>query len=70
MLPRALGNAVDGVPSAFPKGKQNEDLFLKLDLIVKRYMKIRTNNKTNNCFKYLDLFFILFTQLGFNLLGL
>jgi hypothetical protein len=27
MLPRGLGNAEDGVPSAFPKGKQNEDFF-------------------------------------------
>ena len=29
-LPRALGNAEDGVTSAFPKGKQNEKIFLKL----------------------------------------
>jgi hypothetical protein len=28
-LPRALGNAEDGVASAFPKGKQNEKNFLK-----------------------------------------
>jgi len=27
MLPRALGNAKDGVPSAFPTGKQNGDFF-------------------------------------------
>ncbi len=29
-LPRALGNAEDGVASAFPKGKKNENFFLKL----------------------------------------
>ena len=29
-LPRVLGNAEDGVASAFPKGKQNERFFLKL----------------------------------------
>jgi hypothetical protein len=28
--PRALGNAEDGVASAFPKGKQNEKIFLKV----------------------------------------
>ena len=26
-LPRVLGNAEDGVASAFPKGKQNENFF-------------------------------------------
>ena len=29
-LPRALGNAEDGVASAFLKGKQNENFFLKI----------------------------------------
>jgi len=61
MLPRDLGNAEDGVPSAFPRGKQNGDFFLKLYFIDRRYMKFRTADKTNNYFKYLNQFSILFT---------
>jgi len=51
MLPRAFGNAEDGVPSAFPKGIPNGEFFSKLFFIDRRYMKFRTNDKTNNYFK-------------------
>jgi len=61
MLPQALGNAEDGVPSAFPGGKQNEAFILKLYHVYRNYMKFRKNDKTKNCFKYFVQFFILFT---------
>jgi hypothetical protein len=51
MLPRALGNAEDGVPPAFPRGKQNGDFFLKSYFIDRRYIKFRTNDKTDNYFR-------------------
>jgi len=41
MLPQTLGNAEDGVPSAFPQGKQNEKIsFVDIDNIKDNYSKI------------------------------
>jgi hypothetical protein len=38
--PRALGNEEDGMASAFPKGKQNEKIFLRLYLTSGRYIEL------------------------------
>jgi hypothetical protein len=38
-LPRALGNAEDGAASAFPKGKQNEKRFLKIQFAYRKHTK-------------------------------
>jgi hypothetical protein len=60
-LPLALGNAEDGMASAFPKGKQNENIFLERQLIDTRQINFEKHNKNGNYFKILPLFFIWFT---------
>jgi hypothetical protein len=47
--------------SAFPKGKQNENIFLKRQLIDTRQINFEKHNKNGNYFKILPLFFIWFT---------
>jgi len=45
MLLRTLGNAEDGVASAFPKGKQNgillKDLYLIYTSVIKKHLQLQ-----------------------------
>jgi hypothetical protein len=59
---RAPGNAEDGAASAFPKGKQNENNFLKNDISsIGEILSSEKHYKNAGYFKMLPLFFILFT---------
>jgi hypothetical protein len=61
MLLRTLGNAGDGVSSAFPEGKQNEDLKEKLHLTNKRDTRFQEMQKICFIFSIIQSFFNLFT---------
>jgi hypothetical protein len=61
MLLRALGNEGDGVSSAFPEGKQNEDLKEKLYLTNRRDTRFEERQKVCFNFNIIQSFFLLFT---------
>jgi hypothetical protein len=62
-LPRALGNAEDGVASAFPKGKENENIFLNDNSSARDLYILKNITKWNmaTIFNTFPLFLILFT---------
>ncbi len=60
-LPRTLDNTADGVLSAFPKGKQNEDLKEKTSFTDTRNTKLHIKLTVYCNLNVIQCFFILFT---------